>query len=708
MDSLNENSILKTLQDIFQSYLTSSSETVNKRVIIQLFFDYNIIDTCGYDIFQISSFLDQLNPTNDEMTLKHFLTLVFYIYSKQTQNNVNTLNSEGKEDLNVLSLQNINELSENRKTINSTYNIVNIMINQKDKLETYFYFEIPNFDETDISKLISHDELSFIEKYKQNIYDNIFIKYAQTDHDKHLPFINIIYMNHLLFELPFFVNFTSDELALYFRNFIQVKLENEEDEAIYHTLFERKMNHKEVTEVFNHFLTTTNDVNFNYSAFVIIISYFALHLKASEHLDFEEKIKFFFETQLNITTDDATRKTLEQINENVKMEEIEDYLPESDMLNKAKLRENNKKADVDFLDEFLSLMDKNLPEEDEYMKAFSNDIPSHSNNLYSNPYKVVPAKFPVERLDVEVQEEKERQIEAKEKAAIKKAAKPKKQQKDKNQNPLEFSMKEVPNEHISNIRNYGKPRIETLTNRLLKQTIKEILPNSNVYPSLIKEVLMLPNSFQTKTIELIVESYKDQVSGHLEKAILRLEKAKDTLTKENKSDNQVNLFFNLSFGSLYETLDYDVVALRYYYDAKSFSDKLPLSDPDCALVYCYMGEMFIKLKELSWAMRCYLQAKRIRESTIGGDTPDTATVYNNLGVVAYYMQSYLPANGYFKLAYEIYKSTMGLTHPRTLMIQSNLTKMKQLNFNKEIEFKTLAKYPTPAQVMANKKKKGKK
>ena len=88
--------------------------------------------------------------------------------------------------------------------------------------------------------------------------------------------------------------------------------------------------------------------------------------------------------------------------------------------------------------------------------------------------------------------------------------------------------------------------------------------------------------------------------------------------------------------------------------------------------------------------------------------PDNADVYNNLGVVAYYMQSYLPANGYFKLAYEIYKSTMGLTHPRTLMIQSNLTKMKQLNFNKEIEFKTLSKYPTPAQVMANKKKKGKK
>ena len=56
-------------------------------------------------------------------------------------------------------------------------------------------------------------------------------------------------------------------------------------------------------------------------------------------------------------------------------------------------------------------------------------------------------------------------------------------------------------------------------------------------------------------------------------------------------------------------------------------------------------------------------------------------------------------------AIEIYKKILGLTHPRTLLIKSNLTKMNHLNFNKEIEFKTLSKYATPAQLIKNPKKK---
>ena len=75
------------------------------------------------------------------------------------------------------------------------------------------------------------------------------------------------------------------------------------------------------------------------------------------------------------------------------------------------------------------------------------------------------------------------------------------------------------------------------------------------------------------------------------------------LSKEDFTDNQVNIFFNLIFGSLYERLDFDIEAMKYYYEAKNYSDKLPPVDPDGALVYCFLGELFIKLKEYSWAMR---------------------------------------------------------------------------------------------------------
>ena len=38
------------------------------------------------------------------------------------------------------------------------------------------------------------------------------------------------------------------------------------------------------------------------------------------------------------------------------------------------------------------------------------------------------------------------------------------------------------------------------------------------------------------------------------------------------------------------------------------------------------------MDEPAWALRAYLKAREIREERLGGDTVDTATVYNNLGV----------------------------------------------------------------------------
>ena len=54
--------------------------------------------------------------------------------------------------------------------------------------------------------------------------------------------------------------------------------------------------------------------------------------------------------------------------------------------------------------------------------------------------------------------------------------------------------------------------------------MKEIFPNTNVYPTIIKEILTLPENLPQKSMELVVHSLEDRVSGDYEKAILRLEK----------------------------------------------------------------------------------------------------------------------------------------------------------------------------------------
>ena len=383
-------------------------------------------------------------------------------------------------------------------------------------------------------------------------------------------------------------------------------------------------------------------------------------------------------------------------------------IEESETLKKTRLR-NYTKDDITFLEDFLNTLDKCLPKSDENVLSFANDDPGYTNTISTNPYKVIPAKFPVEKLAIEVEEERERNLAIKENAQIARAKKAKKDNKDKgNVNPYEAVMDEFPDEEKHNMKYIGKPRIETLTHRLIKHTFKEILPNSNVYPSLIKEVLMIPQIFNPQVMEIAIKSLQYSVNGNYEKAISYMDKAQEIFNAFNpQPDYQSMLYFSLSLGALYENLDYDLMALKYYSDAKTASEKLLIVDPDTALVFCFLGEIFVKMQEYEWALRSYMMAKKIREETIGGDTPDTAAIYNNLGVVSFLMQSYLPANGYFKLAYEIYKGIMGLTHPRTMLIKGNLTKMNQLSFNKVVEFKTLSMYPTPVQLVQNSRKKKK-
>jgi len=92
---------------------------------------------------------------------------------------------------------------------------------------------------------------------------------------------------------------------------------------------------------------------------------------------------------------------------------------------------------------------------------------------------------------------------------------------------------------------------------------------------------------------------------------------------------------------------------------KYITDKLPLTSPDYALVYSNLGSLLIRLREYEWAFRCYWKAKMVREKTIGGDTIDTATIYNNLGVCCFYLQCFYASQAFFKLSYEIIKEKLG-------------------------------------------------
>ena len=712
-----ENILLKELQDFYTSqqkksqskekFRVKKENNMKKSYILQIFFDYNLIDNCGYNIYQINEFLHQLNPDSDEIDVQQFFKLIFYLYKTHTVNQGKGPDSEIAE----LSMDDINDISSHIKPSKDSYNIINLLTEQYKNNTKIFNFSVPDLSNDVFDNVLDYEFISLSSKYMNELKNNIFLKYSEqiTEKDLNIFYINFAKINKLLVDLRITSLFNRDILFQYFQIFLKIKsfvLDDPTFNDEFMSFFEKSIPIEEIKEIFDKMILSVDEFNFSFSSIALLINLFAYNLESSKTLIKEEKIRFFFEEILNLKIEDANLSQ-EKIEEERDEDIFEDYVPESIILNKAKETFGKySKDDIELISDFLLTLDKVLPQPDENIINFSNEYSYPSKKLYFNEDKKVIPKFPVEKLAVEVEEEKERKILEQEKRAIEKAKKPKKNQKEKVENPYDTFMGEVPNKEQNDIKYHGHEKILTLTHRLIKLTYKEILPNSRVYPSLLKEVLLIPPLCPQKCIESIVECMAEQVNGKFEMAIRRLERAQGYLPKDTTQiDWQTDLFFNLTFGSLYDTLNYDVVAIRYYNECVRITEKLIGADTDTSLPYCFIGELFLKLQEYTWALRSFMKAKKVREETIGAETPDTASIYNNLGVVSYYLESYLPAIGYFKLAYEIYKKMLGLTHPRTMLIKSNLTKMNQLNFNKEVEFKTLSKIATPAQLIKNPKKK---
>ena len=705
--ALKEDSVLETLTKVFNSYVFREKKdnpefkSLTKNSIFQIFFDYNIMDTCGYNILHINEFLHQLVPDdNEEVTFEKFLILIFYTHETQIQPKFDEEN-----DVSDLTIENVNDISDNRKEISEGDNIIKIILEDYENGKKFFKFCIPFLKNEYFNQLINYETIDLISKYMYALNEDIFTRYQAQRKNTNFYFLNIIKLNALFIENHITSVFKGEELMNFVQVFTKFNLKYENLRQEFAAIFESQMSENQLNDFYGNNFSSAKDINLSFSSFILLMAILAINLPSTQDADINERIRFFFEEILNLKRDDADLITERIIKE--KEEEIDnELLEESEKLNSAKNKKDFTKDDIELIHEFFTNLDKLCPPPDENVILFSNQYSSPTRSLYTNKIENKIPKFPTEKLYIEKEEEQERQIAKKEELLISKAKKAKKDPKNKNTNPYDTKMGELLNKEQEEERYLGKKNIKSLTNRFIKKTMKEILPNTKVFPTIIKEILSLPENLPQKSMELVVLSLEDRVNGDYEKAIKRLEKAQEFLPKDiNKINWQTELYFNLTLGSLYEAMDLNFQTIKYFSEALHNHEKLISFSPDNALPFSFIGEFFIKMKEYEWALRCYSKAKMIREETIGGDTIDTATIYNNLGVAAFCLESYLPANGYFMMAYEIYKNLMGINHMRTIIIKENLSKLKNMNFNKDVEFKTLSKYATPAQLVKNPKKK---
>ena len=101
--------------------------------------------------------------------------------------------------------------------------------------------------------------------------------------------------------------------------------------------------------------------------------------------------------------------------------------------------------------------------------------------------------------------------------------------------------------------------------------------------------------------------------------------------KRQELPEHIQIYFEFVEAQVYESIGKDQIAFSKYYLTKVLSDKIAFNNPDKALPFIGMGCSLFNMEEYVLALRCFLKARNLRESLIGEDTIDTASVYNNLG-----------------------------------------------------------------------------
>jgi hypothetical protein len=105
----------------------------------------------------------------------------------------------------------------------------------------------------------------------------------------------------------------------------------------------------------------------------------------------------------------------------------------------------------------------------------------------------------------------------------------------------------------------------------------------------------------------------------------------------NDLSANLELYFEFTKGSVYLSAGKDDYAFNCFFNCRGLLEKMPYLNPDRALPYCGIGEALFNAEEYELATRAYLKAREIRESLLGIESVDTATVFNNLGC-CFFMQ----------------------------------------------------------------------
>jgi len=528
-----DNKILKLIQDLYNDYILAPDE-LPKINFFRLMFENKLIDVCDYNIFYLNHYVNELIQDKDYLTYENFLILLFFIYGQQLkilktqkideetfsnlmtnekENNGNLLSNneqnneldrEFPNDINEMTVDSYKVLMNKSQVPFSNNTVIKVIKNIREDNENYIDIVIPDFQDQEklLNSILSNESINFSKKYSDSLY-HIFCGNSSFIPEKNIQLMNISELIRIIWEKNIFNNIESNVIAKilsYFLFPIRISFTNKSVVDKFYNIFDDPKLKNFPDLVHEHFSAINIDstkINFTFSSFVLILSTFALNIPENENKEQLEALEHFYKIILELELNDIFSK-LDNINENVDNLDDDNLWPESKNVIEAKrMQSNADKTDMDFLLDSLSLLDKDLPEMNAVIKTTQNSIPNSSNYLFNNKYKQEVFKFPMQTLKVELDEAAKKRIEDNDNAKIEKLKGAKKSGgREPPPKPLFFD--DLPDVKFEEMKYFGDKTIETLKNRFLKNSFKDILLNSNVYPCLIKEVMIIPKKLHVE------------------------------------------------------------------------------------------------------------------------------------------------------------------------------------------------------------------
>jgi hypothetical protein len=295
MDSLKENSVLQTLTKVFNGYVFREKKdnpeikTLSKKCIFQIFYDYNIMDTCGYNILHLNEYLHQLSPDDDEINFEKFLILLFFIYESQINPSFDVEN-----EVNDLTVENINDISDNRKEISEGINLIKIILEDYENGKKFFKFCTPNLKNEFFDSILNYEVIDQVSKYMYAFNEDIFTRYQSKNKDKNFFYLNIIKLNPLFIENHITSVFKGDELMNFVQIFTKFNLRTESMKQDFASIFDHPMSENQLYDFYDLNFSSARDFNLSFSSVLLLLTVMANNLPATKNEVMSEKIKFFF------------------------------------------------------------------------------------------------------------------------------------------------------------------------------------------------------------------------------------------------------------------------------------------------------------------------------------------------------------------------------------------------------------------------------